>query len=51
MNIALDIIVSVLIILFIIKSLIFGTEFNFIKWYKRGNAYYNEYKEWYSKKP
>ena len=51
MNIILENIIAVLILLFVIKSLIFGTEFNFIKWFKQGSAYYNEYKNWYNNKP
>jgi hypothetical protein len=44
-------IVIIMIIALVLKAMIIGSDFNFIKWAKYGKKYMKQYNEWYKMKP
>ena len=41
----------ILVIAVVLKAIIIGSEFSFIKWIKNGQKYLKKYNEWYKMKP
>jgi hypothetical protein len=48
---SIDEIALILLVLIALKSIIMGSDFNFIKWIKHGEKYMKQYEDWQEMKP